>query len=153
MEVALVALPVLARADARSVKLGQEVATLLRPDRLVAYFSGFAPLRAAAAELTPLLAGIPAQGVPFTAQLDSNGLVSWGMDPVPAQGARKAMSWREWITGILGRAIFIARRSGTSRPASVSFALRRLALEAVDPVTFAPRGDVEMPAVKPGARG
>lgn len=138
-EVALAALPILASTGAQSVKLGREAGTLLRPDRFVAYFPQHDLLLAAADELRPLLATVPAHGVPFTAQLDLAGLLSWGLDPTPTAVHGRSISWRSHVTRLLGKALFLARRSGRSRDAAVRFALRRLAVAGVDSATFAPR--------------
>jgi len=97
---------------ARSFKAGADAAGLLRPDKLVAYFSTLGDLASAAHELAQCLGGVPAQGVPFTAEIFGAGLLSWGVDP-PAQSqmpGRAAPSWREWICYRLAVALIEARK-------------------------------------------
>src|SRR5438132_11090837 len=62
-------------------KIGNCAAGLLRPDKLVAYFTSRAGLDRAADALRHELAGCDAHGVPFTGCLDDSGLLSWGIDP------------------------------------------------------------------------
>ncbi|MFY9822436.1 MAG: hypothetical protein WAM82_13715, partial [Thermoanaerobaculia bacterium] len=59
-------------------KVGADVAGLLRADKIVAYFPDFESLARAAHSLDAALAGAPAQGVPFTAEIGGGGLLSWG---------------------------------------------------------------------------
>jgi hypothetical protein len=125
----------LRRHETTELKVGD----LLRPDKLVAYFAGFEPLAAAAAELERRLAGLPAQGVPFTAPIDLAGLLSWGFDPpLSAQSAvwQGRESWRFWICNRLARALLDAHRDGAAEPAR--FALLRLGLEGVEAATWTP---------------
>ncbi|WP_309605824.1 hypothetical protein [Phenylobacterium sp.] len=107
------AFPILAQVfadlEVRAFKVGRGPAGLLRCDKIVAYFDSREHLRVVAAALARKLAGCPAQGVPFTAALGADGLLSWGIDPPPpAEGP--AQSWRSWITGKLADAILAVRR-------------------------------------------
>lgn len=122
-----------------SAKLGQDTASVLRPDRLVAYFDDPASLRATAARLKRTLADLPAQGVPFTAPLDTTGLMSWGADFafVAELGSHsRERSWRGWITSRLATALVTAHCSGALDP--VGFALDRVALDGVHVGNWAP---------------
>jgi hypothetical protein len=62
-------------------KVGKDVYGLLRPDKIVAYFWSLEELQEAANQLKRKLAACPAHGVPFTAEIADNGLLSWGIDP------------------------------------------------------------------------
>ncbi|RJL33415.1 hypothetical protein [Bailinhaonella thermotolerans] len=125
---------VLAEAGARAFKVGRDVYGLLRPDKLVAYFDRPEPLREAAETLGERLAGCPAHGVPFSAELAGGGLLSWGVDP-PRGPERE--SWRMWVCTRLAAALIAARGSRTVEP--WRFALDRLRCEGVDTDTWIPR--------------
>lgn len=122
-----------------SFKVGPDVHGLLRPDKLVVYLSSRAELDAVAEALAPALAGVRAQGVPFSAELAGEGVLSWGLDPPRRRGNEwwERESWRLWVTNRLAAAILAAR----SAPAGVEpwrFALRRIESEGVDLATWAP---------------
>jgi hypothetical protein len=91
--------------------------------------------------MTARLAGVAAQGVPFTSEIGGDGLLSWGMDP-PQTAARSwngRLSWRLWLTHRLARALISACRSPESSTAEPwRFALERLRLEGVDTATWTP---------------
>jgi hypothetical protein len=135
-------LDALAAARAPQLKVGAGAAGLLRPDKIVAYFPSFERLAAAAEAMTPRLAGIAAQGVPFTSEIGGGGLLSWGMDPPPTAGQswNGPMSWRLWLTHRLARALLSARRSPdeAAAPEPWRFALERVRLEGVDTATWTP---------------
>lgn len=122
-----------------SMKLGRTVSGVLRPDRLVAYFTDRERLRRTATGLRATLGGIAAQGVPFTASLGGDGLLSWGADFATGDalpGLALERSWRGWITVRLGSGISTALRSGSDDP--VTFALDRVWLDGVNPGTWSP---------------
>ena len=138
-------LDALEAARAPQFKVGAGAAGLLRADKIVAYFPSFERLAAAAEAMTPRLAGIAAQGVPFTSEIGGDGLLSWGMDPPQtiARGGRSwngPISWRLWLTHRLARALISARRSPdeASAPEPWRFALERVRLEGVDTATWTP---------------
>lgn len=125
-----------------AVKVGRDLPSLLRPDKLVAYFDSEARMRRTAQALGRALAGMPAQGVPFTAPLDASGLLSWGVDSGaggPLFGPLGVDSWRGWVTQRLAAALTTARASG-SPVSPVRFALDRLALDGVDTEGWVPPG-------------
>jgi hypothetical protein len=62
-------------------KVGRDVYGLLRPDKIVVYFREFADLQETGASILEKLERCPAHGVPFTAELAGEGLLSWGIDP------------------------------------------------------------------------
>ncbi|HEY0558447.1 MAG TPA: hypothetical protein VGG20_29620 [Thermoanaerobaculia bacterium] len=131
-------LEALAAGKAAQFKIGAGAAGLLRPDKIVAYFPDFERLAAAAEAVSSRLAGVPAQGVPFTSEIGGDGLLSWGMDPPVAergvQGGRE--SWRLWLTHRLARALLSARAAATPEP--WRFALERVRLEGVDTESWTP---------------
>jgi hypothetical protein len=121
-------------------KVGGNVRGLLRPDKMVAYFSEHTSLLKAAKRMKNDLRGCPAHGVPFTAELDCGGLASWGSDPpfdetVPVCMQRQ--SWRQWICNRLGWALARAKRQ-PSCIAPWRFALERLRLDGVDVESWTP---------------
>ena len=69
------------RAGVVGFKVARDVGGLCRPDKLVCYFSRVEDLHEAVGALQPRLEGIAAHGVPFTAPIDADGLLSWGLDP------------------------------------------------------------------------
>lgn len=125
-----------------SVKVGADAASLLRPDRLVAYFGARDACLAAGHAVAARLGGMPVQGVPFTAAIDATGLVSWAADPPgdPDAGRpRRERSWRGWVTARIAEALIAAaaarRRGAGRRPAAVvRAALARLESAGLDTV-------------------
>lgn len=123
-----------------TMKVGRDLHGLLRPDKLVAYFVSSGRLHDAARRLTSVLAGMPAQGVPFTAALTEDGLLSWAADPgsaVEPPGPRRRESWRTWVADHLAAGLATALHAGAAVP-PVQFALDRIRLDGVDPVTWTP---------------
>ena len=124
-------------------KVGADAAGLLRSDKIVAYFSDFESLARAAHDLGEALAGMPAQGVPFTAEIGGSGLLSWGADPPRGEGLpwEGQSSWRLWLAHRLAGALVAARMGGGDGGHGVPpwrFALERLRLEGVDTDTWTP---------------
>jgi len=115
-------------------KVGRDLGGITRPDKLVCYFRRLDDLRAAAVELQQQLDGVEPHGVPFTAPIDAEGLLSWGLDPAAARGE----SWRLRVARMLAEYLLAARtsRTGTREPWQV--ALERLKLAGVDPDTWVP---------------
>lgn len=132
-------LAALAAARAGQFKIGSGAAGLLRPDKIVAYFPTFERLEEAARAVETRLAGVPAQGVPFTSEIAGDGLLSWGMDPPAAEhdpwGGRE--SWRLWLTHRLARALLAARGAG-EEVEPWRYAVERLRLEGIDPASWTP---------------
>jgi hypothetical protein len=85
------------RQHAYSAKLGRGLANLLRPDKFVLYFARAEDAVSAGQELLEKLAGVQAQGVPFTYQLGSRPLISIGVDKPWSERCRRR-SWRAIIT-------------------------------------------------------
>lgn len=141
-----VILTVLSRCRVLHFKIGKGAQGLLRPDKMVAYFSSYDDLIATAEELKRELGGCPAQGVPFTAELGGDGLLSWGVDP-PAEGQVLPWlgreSWRLWVTNRLAVALIATSTENMAKLEPWQFALRRLQLEGVDTRTWTPAGTNE----------
>lgn len=134
---------------ALQLKVGADVEGLLRPDKIVAYFESLDDLRSAAEILAPRLQGCPAHGVPFTASLDDDGLLSWGVDPPASEQLlnwQPRESWRLWLTNRLANALLTARRTpstnATHRRPAWQYALERLQLEGVDTETWTPNAEL-----------
>ena len=123
----------------RGLKLGRGVLGLTRPDKLVAYFSRLDDLQEAGAGLHRRLGGCPVHGVPFTAELSPDGLLSWGADP-PRTAPSEPGSWRLWIASKLAAHFETARRGDVSRPLW-RFVLDRLRLDGVNPDIWAPNAE------------
>jgi len=141
--------------DVRNFKVAGKAAGLLRPDKLVAYFDDQATLLAVGDRLADRLRGLPAQGVPFTAPIDGDGLLSWGADPPAAARPLSWLpqqSWRSWITESLAGALIDARRDpGDGATAPARFAVQRLQFEGVDVDRWAPMQTLWRDAALAGA--
>jgi hypothetical protein len=132
-------LAALTAARAAQFKVGRDAGGLLRPDKIVSYFPSWERLAEAAGAVLERLDGVPAQGVPFTAEVGGAGLVSWGVDPPDAErstlgGGRE--SWRVWVAQRLAWSLLAARGESGTEP--WRFALDRIRLEGVDTATWAP---------------
>jgi hypothetical protein len=130
---------VLHELRAPAFKVGADLHGLLRPDKLVAYLTGFEQLAAAAAHLQDRLAGLPAHGVPFTAEISTDGLLSWGVDPPRRERGLTWIgdSWRLWVAGQLAAGLLAARSATDEEP--WRYALERIRLEGLDPETWIPK--------------
>jgi len=76
--------------------------------------------------------------VPFTAPIDSDGLLSWGMDPPRFEQvlqSQQLQSWRQWLTGRIAVYVLAGREAGTDVH---SFIRNRIELDGVDPVSWTP---------------
>jgi hypothetical protein len=136
-------LAALNRTWVRHVKVGKDAPGLLRPDKMVAYFDSYNDLIDASELLQKELLGCPAHGVPFTAELDGEGLLSWGVDPTADEHALPWIgreSWRLWVTNRLAVALIAASMGNTSNLEPWQFALRRLQFEGVDTRSWTPAG-------------
>ena len=124
----------------------RHAADLLRADKCVLYFDRYPDLARTAEDLCRSFGQRsdgppPAHGVPFTAEVDSAGLVSWGLDP-PADSRwldwQPSESWRSWLVRRLALALEEATRQGESPSDATRFALARLTLEGVDTARWLP---------------
>jgi hypothetical protein len=118
------------------LKLGRGVLGLTRPDKIVAYFPRLEDLQEAGHRLHQRLQGCSVHGVPFTAALSADGLLSWGAVR-PRTTSMSAGSWRLWLARRLATYLKEARAS-KSTVAGWRFALERLRMDGVDPSTWTP---------------
>jgi hypothetical protein len=122
-------------------KVSQNVYGLLRPDKMVAYFNSLEDLMEASNCLHPRLTTYSAQGVPFTAEISRNGLLSWGIDPPADQKSVMSPlneSWRVWITHRLALTLVSASKNALRTVEPWRFALERLQLDGIDTETWMP---------------
>jgi len=136
-----------ALGQATALKIGRELDGILRPDKAIVYFASLDDLHSAAARLRERFDGCPAHGVPFTAGITRDGLLSWGIDP-PASSISRP-SWRLWLAHRLAEELVEARsatveaRSATVEARSPTVepwraALARVRLDGVDTATWVP---------------
>ncbi len=128
-------------AGAISMKVGRDLYNILRPDKLVLYFSSRRGMLQAARRLSRDLAGVAAQGVPFTGQLFDSALISWGVDPAGRGRAAPWAgdeSWRAWLTQRLASALAQAARDRGCIVPAWRFAMDRVSLDAVDVESWSP---------------
>jgi hypothetical protein len=108
---------------------------LLRPDKLVVYLDSRESLQRLAEVLADALKSIAPQGVPFSADVAGNGLLSWGMDP-PRKARQLAWqgydSWRLWVVRRLASAMTAAQRDVADEVEVCRHAVERLRLDGVD---------------------
>jgi hypothetical protein len=122
-------------------KVGKDVYGLLRPDKIVVYFDRLEQVQEAADRLQRRLGGCPAHGVPFTAELAGDGLLSWGTDPPRERQAldwQERESWRLWLTNRLATALLAAKAARSQAVEPWQFALQRVGLEGVDTQSWTP---------------
>ncbi len=122
-------------------KIGSDAAGLLRPDKMVLYFADQERMLATAGELQAALRGATPHGVPFTAEIADDGLLSWGMDPPIAERVlawQEPESWRLWVVRRLAAALCSARGANASTLRPAEFALERLRHEGVDVDAWTP---------------
>lgn len=137
--------PILADSPAFAFKVGGDLPALLRPDKLVVYFRRYEDLVESVARLRTTLAGIPGQGVPFSASLTADGLLSWGIDPAEDMqtfGWNGGESWRAWVTNRLAGSLLVSSRCPDLPVAPWTFALAALELDGIEPTTFVPEEGV-----------
>jgi hypothetical protein len=123
------------RCDVRSFKVGRGIEGLLRPDKIVAYFDDRAHMENVASSLARALRRCPAHGVPFTADLGADGLLSFGKDP-PADDP--SPSWRAWVTTRLAASLTKWRAMPDVDPVAATLDDMRAA--GVDPDRWLPNG-------------
>jgi len=132
---------VLAVHDHLQFKVGASALGVLRPDKAVVYFENVEMLQRAADLLATRLASVAPQGVPFSAEIAGDGLLSWGMDP--PRNARVLSwhdydSWRLWVVRRLARAIVTAQSEPHGGADASRYAVERLRLDGVDVEAWTP---------------
>jgi hypothetical protein len=105
----------------------------------VAYFERLEDLQQASEIIRASTSGISVQGVPFSASIGSDGLVSWGIDP-PRQekmsGSQLPQSWRQWVSERIAVYIVAAKESGDIN--ATETVLSRLTMDGLDTKTWTP---------------
>jgi hypothetical protein len=127
-----------AESQCSGFKVGRGAFGLLRPDKLVAYFSDLDSLQRASESIRGSAGHAVAQGVPFTAPIGSDGMLSWGMDPPrfeQVMQSQQIQSWRQWLSGRIAVYVLAAREAGADVH---SFVRNRVELDGVDPQTWTP---------------
>jgi hypothetical protein len=131
------AIGIFVRLGVPCFKVADDVEGILRPDKFVAYFPTRERLDEVADALASEVSVGRAHGVPFTAEIAGDGLLSWAVDP-PRAAAMP--SWRAWVTLRAAWALWTAETLGANEP-PWRYALRRLVLDGVDVATWIPRAD------------
>jgi hypothetical protein len=140
---------VLAGIAGAQMKIGSDAGGLLRPDKLVAYFASRDDVRAAASALAAEIAGCRAHGVPFTAGIGNDGLLSWGLDPPDSERPLSWLereSWRLWIAKSLAAALALAKQATRPDVEPWRFAVERVRRHGVDVDTWTPADSLWRPA-------
>jgi hypothetical protein len=127
------------RVRCNNFKIGRTAFGLTRPDKFVAYFASLDQLHEAAELILSLVANASAQGVPFTAGIDIDGLLSLGMDPprfdqvLPWQ---EHQSWRQWVAERVAVYTLAAKESSATDVPTV--VIHRLSLDGINTSTWSP---------------
>ena len=129
---------VLAEADAPAFKVGGTPRDVARPDKIVAYFRNRQRALECGELLCARLGGARVQGVPFSAEIGAEGLVSWGVDPADIPGREAQSSWRRWVCRRLAQYLTAAVANPSPDMPAWRFALERLRLDGVDTTTWEP---------------
>jgi hypothetical protein len=134
-----------ASRGALSFKIGADAAGLLRPDKMVLYFPDKESLFQVASDIAALIKEAPAHGVPFSAEITGDGLLSWGMDPPESERVvawQEPESWRLWVVRRLAAAMIAAQTEPSGSVPPRRFAVERLRLEGVDVDRWTPSASV-----------
>ena len=135
----------LSSTGARGFKTGSDHFGLARPDKFVIYFTTYHDMVNAADVLKTELHQYPAQGVPFTAQLDENGLLSWGIDPPKEEVLQQweGGSWRAQIAEKIASAIVQAKSNNAGTAEAMHYINQKMLLERINPFTWTPEITIE----------
>jgi len=137
---------IMSTCNAYQFKVGDSLYGMLRPDKIVAYFTDQENMSKAAESLNVELNGTEPHGVPFTAALAGDGLLSWGIDPPRAEAKildwQERQSWRLWITNKLARFLIMSKDIPGMAGEHGTLALARLALEGVNTESWTPAPNV-----------
>jgi hypothetical protein len=135
-------IPVIVRsassAGASRFKIGADAVGVLRPDKMVFYLTSADELSAVAAAVGHAIHGTTAHGVPFSAALSDDGLLSWGGDPPIEEGpiGSSRESWRLSVCRRLAEGLRVAVGVEFQHASPTDFALARLQLDGVNVSTF-----------------
>lgn len=127
-------------ADVPAWKVGARPDGLHRPDKIVLYLGTADAADQVARTLAQALTDVPVQGVPFTGQVGSTGIVSRGRDV-------GTDSWRHVLCRGVARALTEARAAlgpPGDAPTVADHALRLVADRGYDVVTWSPDPAVEL---------
>jgi hypothetical protein len=110
---------------------------------MVAYFSSLEELHDGARRIRDEADACRPHGVPFTAGVTDDGLLSWAIDPpAGATNPARRSSWRTWVAMRLAEYLLDARAGEPSGNGDAGeawqVALARLALDGVDTATWVP---------------
>jgi hypothetical protein len=120
-----------------SFKYGADALGMLRPDKLVVHMTAPEAIHVLADRVLRALGGCPAHGVPYTAELGGDGLISWGCDPpAGSPAAELGSSWRTWVTRLLAEGLAAERRPGVEPWERSLCEIKRA---GVEPSTWAPK--------------
>jgi hypothetical protein len=121
-------IPILSASSVFNFKIGGNIEALLRPDKMVVYFENRKELMETASLLKKELKGYKSQGVPFTSQIDEQGILSWGVDPADSAvlSTIEAGSWRLKVTDQLALAILQAQKDRLNLQLSIQFIRKKL---------------------------
>ncbi|MEQ1905970.1 MAG: hypothetical protein ABL888_17405 [Pirellulaceae bacterium] len=126
-------------------KIGADLPGLCRPDKIVAYFNSFDHVQEVGRAVAEAVGDVTVQGVPFSADLFGNGLLSWGIDPkeMPALEGQEVASWRLWITNHIARSVLQCKGDQHATMEPWQYSLDRLRLEGIDTETWTPTDTFE----------
>lgn len=126
-------------------KFGIDIHGLFRPDKFVIYVTNVDSVYQFADVSATMFSDISAQGVPFTATLSEDGLLSWGADPALTEhlvGVHSRTSWRLWVVNRLAVGLIAAQEAfPTDSEQRCKVALERIRLERVDTHSWNPSSD------------
>jgi hypothetical protein len=135
-----VVLPILTSSAAFSFKIGNSIQGLLRPDKMVLYFNDKSSLLQTGEELKDKLKDYRVQGVPFTAQIDDKGILSWGVDP-PGSDILESIeggSWRCKVTDQIALAVVQSKTEDLDQRQTIDFISSRLFVAGINPYDWTP---------------
>jgi hypothetical protein len=130
-------------ADSKAIyfKVAGTATSILRPDKLVVYFRSLNDLIRMANKFAGLSPELRSQEAPFTARLDHQGLLSWGVDPnhhASGGWSSNGESWRLWVTNRLAAFIIAAQQSRPPIEDASAYALQRMQMDGVDVASWIP---------------
>jgi hypothetical protein len=118
-------------------KVGVGLWGISRPDKILVYFTQLDDLYRFTDLLRTRLSGCAAHGVPFSAAVSQDGLLSWGADPPRgATAGERATSWRMWVSSRLAEYLISARTAAPNKLEPWQYALERLRLAGIDTDTW-----------------
>lgn len=131
----------LSASNAFGFKTGADHNGLARPDKFIIYFSSYNDMLITAKKLKKMLTGYAVHGVPFTAQLDDNGLISWGIDPPSDEVIQQLEggSWRAGVAEKISAAITHAAANNISEDKIINHIQQKMLTERIDPSTWTPQ--------------